>query len=155
ELLVLANPNNKVQLLASYRGIGREEVIDAGALVVPEPIANWIVVRATAALEDNDYLRRRAVWDVGAHVGMQALFRVVESHCEKANIQVDASRCESSVPAMGSNCLPPDGGNPVIGEVKNEIPVWGGTDTHAHVVSNLTLGGPYVWGDPADPLPNI
>lgn len=153
ELLVLSNVNNKAALVASYRGLGKEEVVP-GPAVVQEPITDWIVVRASTALEDNDYLRRRMVWDVSSYVGLQARWRVVDTTGEKLHINADDFRCEAAAPPR-TTWLPTDAGNPVIGHELNEIPLWGGTDTHSHVVSNLTLGGHYVWGDPDDPLQNI
>lgn len=154
ELLVQSNPNNKAMLLASYAGLGREELAPGPATVTPEPFTDWVVVRASTALEDNDYLRRRVVWDVTKYQNMNARFRVVDTTGEKLHINVDDFRCEAAAPPRTA-WLATDAGSPVIGEELNEIPIWGGTDTHAHVVSNLTLGGHYVWGDPADPLENV
>ncbi len=154
ELLVLSNPNNKADLVASYRGLGLEELAPGSATITTEPQPDWIVVRAATALEDNDYLRRRVVWDVTKYANLQARFRVVDTQGEKLHVNVDDFRCEAAAPAR-TVWLPTDAGNPVIGEEHNEIPIWGGTDTHAHVVSNLTLGGHYIWGDAADPLENV
>ncbi len=155
ELLVRSTPNNHEQLKVTYRGLGIEELAP-GPAVDPSPSPDWVVVRASTSLRNNDYLERRVVWDVSQYQAqnLQARFRVVDVAGDKTTINVDDFRCEAAAP-VGTQWLATDAGAPVIGEVRNAIPIWGGTDTHAHLVSNLTVGGHYVWGDVDDPLENI
>lgn len=155
ELVVIGNPNNVAQLQSLYRGLELEESAPGGTFT-REPRPQHVVVRASTALQDDEYMRRRVFWSVDDLQNQTAYFRVVDTAGEAAHVNVDDFRCEAAAP--GVTWLPlPDGGmsKPTIGQVVKEPPLWGVTDTHTHVAANLTLGGHYIWGDAADPLENV
>lgn len=156
ELVVIGNANTVGLLQSLYRGLELEESAP-GATFTREPRPQHIVVRASTALQDDEYMRRRVYWNVEDLQNMTAYFRIVDTAGEAAHVNADDFRCEAAAPANVSWLPLPDGGmfKPIIGQTVKEPPLWGVTDTHAHVAANLTLGGHYIWGDAADPLENV
>lgn len=156
ELVIVGGPNDTPGLLAQYRGLNVEEVAPGGTFPL-EPRVQHVVVRASTALETNEYMRRRVFWDVLDLMGRTAYFRIVDTAGTAGHVNADDFRCEGSVPAEVTWLALPDGGTskPIVGQTVKEVPLWGVTDTHTHVAANLTLGGHYIWGDANDDLENI
>jgi microsomal dipeptidase-like Zn-dependent dipeptidase len=154
ELVILANANNRAQLLAQYRGIGVEEMVPGGT-VNREPEPNKIVVRASTASADAEYMRRRVFWNVQAFQNLPAQLRVIDVSGTPGHINTDDFKCEKSAPPLTTWLTAPDAGQPAVGQILREEPLWGATDTHAHVASNLGFGGHYIWGDASDDLSNV
>lgn len=156
ELVVISNGNNTPLLQAQYRGLNVEERAP-GASFSLEPRPLHVVVRASTALEDNEYMRRRVYWAVQAFQGLTAYFRIVDTAGEAAHVNADDFRCEGSAPADIEWLPLPDGGlsNPQVGQTVKAVPLWGVTDTHTHVAANMTLGGHYIWADANDPIENV
>lgn len=156
ELVIVGNANNQAALNAQYRGLTIEEDAPGGSFS-RSPRTDHVVVRASTAFEDNEYMRRRVYWNVQNFQNATAYFRIVDTAGEAAHVNADDFRCEASVPADVQWLSLPDGGlaNPAIGQTVKNVPLWGVTDTHTHVAANMTLGGHYIWGDANDDLANV
>ncbi len=140
---------DKANLTKLYQGVGTVELLP-GSTVVVEPSPGWIVVRASSARVDGDHLRRTAIWDVKDFRGRTVRWRILDGDEGKYWINVDDFRCLAEPPANTDWLSPPTPGDrPVIGLTSHQQPLWGVTDSHAHVAANLTLGGHYIWGDAA------
>jgi microsomal dipeptidase-like Zn-dependent dipeptidase len=135
---------------------------------LPSPTAEpgWVVVRTSAntPFEGNDnaeYMQRRVVWNVSAFKTSYARLRVVDvptpAGSQEGHINVDDFRCLAQAPE-GTQWLYVKGQyrkKSAIGHVIEPVPLWGFTDSHAHVLSNLAFGGHFIWGDPADDLATV
>lgn len=154
ELIVQGNPNINTILKAQYRGIGVEEVVP-GTAVPLEFMPDNIVVRASTSYADDEYMTRRVVWDVTPFMGMTARLRVVDESGLPGHVNVDDFGCAKTLPSGTQWLAAPDGGAPAIGQILRDQPLWGVTDSHAHVMSNLGFGGHYIWADPTDDLRNV
>lgn len=151
-------------LQSLYDGLGTSELPpDATPPAFVE--GNWVLVRASSNTVQNDYMQRRVVWNVPGFVGRTARFRIVDDVVQSigttaraAHINVDDIHCTNTMPS-GTNWLLKHIGSfwiqSNVGSQMKTVPIWGVTDTHAHVLSNLAFGGHLVWGDPGDALSTV
>ncbi len=127
----------------------------------------WVVVRASSPLEDNDYMGRQVVWDVDRYRDRTARLRIIDDAREPAfigdqplmaHINVDEFRCEDQ-PPTGTTFLTAfqEEGTPktAVGHVEKPQPLWGTTESHSHATANLSFGGHMIWGDVDDELHDV
>lgn len=158
ELLILSiDAADQLALKAAHQGLGNVDVSIGPAIpLTTTALPGWVVVRSATSHADQEYLQRLVVWDVAPFAGRVATLRVVDEAGAKGHVNVDEFRCEQK-PPEGTTWLPFTGTTDPskLGEVITPLPLWGVTDVHSHVVDNLTLGGHWVWADPADDLANL
>ncbi|MGH0033778.1 MAG: hypothetical protein ACQGVK_01980 [Myxococcota bacterium] len=153
-------------LETKYAGIGNVEFPEGHASMPsrPSPGSPWVIVRASAPLDDGEFMGRNVVWKVGDYWGRTARLRIVDAARSPAmsggvprmaHVNVDDVRCLDQ---------PPDGmellkdANDVelgVGHVLTAQPIWGTTETHSHATANLSFGGHMIWGDVADELDDV
>lgn len=171
ELRIQANDVADAGTLAnSYEGIGNVEFPE-GTEYMPVPMSTypqWVIVRASAPLEESEWMGRQVIWDVDQYRGRTAQLVVIDheripateprcmlTNCvyvdRMAHINVDDFQCMDTVPDdvewmkllnMDSN----------VGHVVTPQPIWGFTESHSHATANLSFGGHMIWGDVADDL---
>ncbi|HEY2746900.1 MAG TPA: hypothetical protein VGL86_19895, partial [Polyangia bacterium] len=151
-------------LKATYDGLGTAEN-PVGATPPSFQSGNWVLVRASSNTVANDYMQRRVVWNVPSYIGRSVRFRIVDepghvvgTSSVTAHINVDELLCTNTAPTNTTWLIKVVNGSfrqSNIGSSMKPVPIWGVTDTHAHVLANLAFGGHLVWGDPGDSLANV
>jgi microsomal dipeptidase-like Zn-dependent dipeptidase len=141
-------------LVVAYDGIGRAEPLFGASLVPPASLdSGFAVVRASSALENGEFMRRRVVWDVSKFVDRKAHIVIVDGNTVAtsfgAHVNVDEIVCENEV-GDDVQWL-----SPRVGSTFTSIPLWGTTDTHTHPLVNLAFGGRLMWGDISDSLADV
>ncbi len=158
------NPVERAKLAKLYDGIGVSELPGA-ATYLPVPPANlkWVVVRASAPSDSNEFMHRRVVWDVKDFKGKIARIHIIDSNrwgwhpIGHGHVNVDEVLCTDELDDGPTFLPPPPGGREPakVGAKETPIPLWGTTDTHAHPFANLAFGGNLQWGDPHDELADV
>lgn len=156
------DPALRASLAKLYDGLGVSELPGAAAyLPVPPTEPDWVVVRASAPLDDNEYMHRRVVWDVKDFKGRVA--RIVAVDTDKWGwhpvgrgwVNLDEVLCTDALDDAPAWNTTKSGAAAKVGQAETPIPLWGTTDSHTHPFVNLAFGDFLVWGDPRDELADV
>jgi hypothetical protein len=155
----------RAALAKLYDGMGVSEMASAGVqLPIPATGPNYVVVRASAPSNSDEFMHRRVAWDVRDFRGKLARITIVDTKWASprgtvsGHVNVDEVLCTDALdddptfPKIRTN----NGGVIAkVGAKETPIPLWGTTDTHTHPFVNLAFGGNLVWGDPQDELSDV
>lgn len=167
ELQILSSDEADADSLdKEYAGIGNVEFPENWPTMPTRssPGSPWVIVRASAPLEDGEYMGRTVVWDVSAFVNRVARLRVVDEARvpeevddipRMAHVNVDDFRCLDQPPPERVVLQDVNGVDSAVGHVIVPQPIWGTTESHSHATANLSFGGHMIWGDVGDDLGDV
>ena len=156
------DPAKRAALQAKSEGIGVTEFPGAKAsFPIPTTDSGYVVVRASAPKDHQEYMHRRVAWDVSEFQGRVARVAVLDdtwlaSPLTLGHINVDEVLCTDELDDEVTWDRYPKGLRPSkVGQAEIEQPLWGTTDTHTHPFANLAFDDRLLWGDPRDTLADV